>query len=78
MSRGKAKKVWERSRTFNKHHLRPGSRGGQTIESNLIRMDENRHNAWHLLFNNLTLTEIIELLTRLKGIKKKQAKKFNL
>jgi hypothetical protein len=71
----KKKRVWERSGVFNKHHLKPGSRGGQSIDSNLLRMDVNRHNAWHLLFSNLTLTEIINLLQRLKGIKKKQAKK---
>jgi hypothetical protein len=78
MSRGKKKRIWQRAGKFNQHHLRPSSRGGQTISSNLIRMDINRHDAWHLLFNNLTLTEIIEILTRLKNIKKKQAKTIKL
>jgi len=66
----------ERCGSFNKHHLKPGSRGGQTIDSNLIKMDISRHNAWHLLFQNLTLDEIIALLNRLKKIKKKQKVSF--
>ena len=58
---------------FNdKHHLKPSSRGGQTIGSNLIQLDAYRHDSWHLLFGNKTLDEIIELLVRLKHIKESQ------
>ena len=67
-------KVWTETRDgrFNKHHLTPKSRGGQAIESNLLRMDISRHNAWHLLFGNLTLPEIIALLKRLYETKERQ------
>jgi hypothetical protein len=67
-------KVWTETRSgkFNKHHLTPKQRGGQRIESNLLRMDISRHNAWHLLFSNLTLLEIIDLLKRLYEIKERQ------
>jgi len=55
---------------INKHHLKPKSRGGQNLDSNLLKMDISRHNAWHLLFENLTLDEIIKLLERVRKIKK--------
>lgn len=73
-------KVWTEVRTgcFNKHHLTPKSVGGQSIESNLLRMDISRHNAWHLLFNNLTLTEIIALLKRVYEVKERQSFKERL
>lgn len=56
----------------DKHHLRPGSRGGQSIGSNLFLLDAYKHSAWHLLFKNLTLEEIILLLQRVKRIKDSQ------
>lgn len=62
----------KRSGFFNDHHLKPRSRGGQDIGSNLFGLDEYRHSAWHLLFKNLTLDEIIALLIRVKQIKDKQ------
>ena len=61
-------KHWKRSRKFNRHHLRPKSRGGSGGK-NLLRMDTERHKAWHLLFQNLDLDEIIELLQRVKKLK---------
>jgi len=68
-------KVWteKRSGKFNKHHLSPKSRGGQSIESNLLRMDISRHNAWHLIFHNLSFEEAAELLLRVVRAKKCQA-----
>jgi len=61
-----------RAEKFNYHHLVPRSRGGQGVESNLLRMDISRHNAYHLLFGNLTLSEVIELLQRIYHIKEAQ------
>ena len=63
---------WKRKGKTNHHHLTPRSRGGKNVCSNLLQMDYNRHSAWHLLFQNLTLEEIIALLKRLKTIKGKQ------
>ena len=56
----------------DKHHLKPKSRGGQSISSNLLELDAYRHDAIHLLFGDKTLDEIIELLMRLKHIKESQ------
>ena len=66
------KRKWIRSRSRSRHHLTPRSRGGSSLDSNLLNMDLHRHQAWHLLFKNLTLHEIIELLQRLEKIKLKQ------
>ena len=63
---------WKRSGIKSRHHLKPKSRGGESIESNLIDFDRSRHDAWHFLFSNLTLDEVIELLTRLKRAKEAQ------
>lgn len=62
----------------NRHHLRPKSRGGQSIESNIIWIDIERHKSWHSVFGNLTLDEIISLLIRLREIKKRQEQKIKL
>jgi hypothetical protein len=56
----------------NRHHLRPKSRGGQKIQSNLLLIDMERHCAWHKLWGNRTLEEVIALLQRLKSIKDNQ------
>jgi hypothetical protein len=67
---------WKRSGKFNRHHLKPRSRGGDSLESNLLTMDTNRHDAWHLLFSNLTITEIIELLERVAKMKRRQKRRW--
>ena len=51
------------------HHIELRSRGGSKIESNLLVMDAYRHDAWHLLFSNKTLGEIIGLFKLVKSIK---------
>ena len=47
---------------INRHHLTPRSRGGQTLPSNILRIKIVRHCAWHQLWQNRTLKEIIKLL----------------
>ena len=37
----------------SKHHRRPRSRGGKDDASNISRVAENKHRAWHLLFGNM-------------------------
>ena len=61
-----------RNGKMSEHHLKPRSRGGQSIQSNLLKLDIRRHEAWHLLFGNLTLPEIIQLLERVYNIKELQ------
>jgi hypothetical protein len=61
-------KAWKRSGEFNKHHLTPRSQGGQSVTSNLLRLDTKRHDAWHAIFCNLRLNEIITLLLYVKQV----------
>lgn len=51
----------------NKHHLTPKSRDRKSETT--IKLDVYRHDAWHLLFGNKTLSEIIEVLTYLRDRK---------
>lgn len=54
-----------RAGSNDEHHIKtPCSRGGETINSNLLLIDVYRHDAWHLLFNNQTLKEIIAILQK--------------
>lgn len=50
----------------NHHHLIPRSRGGQNLDSNLLLIKIVRHNNWHVLWRNLTLYEIIQLLRKIQ------------
>jgi hypothetical protein len=49
----------------NKHHLRPRSRGGSSVESNLLTINEDKHCLLHKIFGNLTWNEIIILMIRI-------------
>lgn len=77
-TKNKQKREWKRSGVFNEHHIQNKCRGGQSIQSNLLRLDTRRHDAFHLLFGNLDLDEVIEVLVRVRDIKKSQAKVFKL
>jgi hypothetical protein len=57
-----------------RHHLRNKSRGGQSIQSNILILDEDRHRAWHILFKNLDLDQVIALLERTRQAKRSQKK----
>jgi len=68
-NRKKKKKNYQfRPNTFGylgqltEHHIIPVSRGGNDSEKNKILVPRLRHNAWHLLFANLTPGEIIEMI----------------
>jgi hypothetical protein len=62
----------KRSRFGNritKHHIKNKCMGGDNTFQNLLALDEKRHQAWHLLFHNLDIPQIIKLLERLKKAK---------
>ncbi len=67
-------RVWQRLRTFGEHHLTPRSRGGSDAKSNLLRLDKARHKAWHFLFANTTLVEIIKILKYILEVHNKKQK----
>ena len=45
-----------------KHHLVPRSKGGGDDPGNIMMMDEKLHHAWHVLFGNQTIGQIIRML----------------
>jgi hypothetical protein len=50
------------------HHLIPRSKGGESIGSNLLKIDVYRHDAFHLLFKDRTILEIISILKKYNTI----------
>jgi hypothetical protein len=63
--------LFKKRANFNDYHhiVIPKSRGGETVFENMFRLNAYRHDAWHLLFKDLTLDEIVALLQRVKKIK---------
>jgi hypothetical protein len=53
----------------NKHHMKPSSRSGSSLESNLLTIDIDKHNLLHKIFGNLTWTEIIVIMIKTAKIK---------
>lgn len=64
---------WNAKRFRNKHHLVPRSRGGRNDVANLLLIDYERHVYWHRVFGNMTISEVIELLLRVKRAKERRA-----
>lgn len=44
------------------HHIIPISRGGKRIPENELKIDSQVHDAWHVLFGNLLVEEVITLI----------------
>lgn len=44
---------------LTKHHLIPRIEGGKTCPSNLLRLWENKHIAWHQVFGTMQISLII-------------------
>ena len=57
-------KQWVRSGKFNRHHIKNKCKSGKATPENLLRMDTERHNAWHFLFQNMSFREVAALLLR--------------
>ena len=58
-----------KKRKLTKHHLRARSRGGSKRDG-ILMLSWEKHCAWHKLFGNRTLDEIIAILQRIKRVKK--------
>ena len=56
-----------RNDRHNVHHIVPRSKNGSSIKDNLVRLPENVHNAFHLVFGNDTPSEQIERLLQMNG-----------
>lgn len=53
----------------DRHHIVAKQFGGKKNPENLILLDRNRHNAYHLVFDNMSFLEVIELLVRVLRMK---------
>lgn len=47
---------------YNLHHLKSRSKGGSSIERNLLYIKVKKHNAWHRLWGNSTPKQIHTML----------------
>jgi hypothetical protein len=59
----------------NKHHMTPRKRGGDNEAANILLLSAFRHMAWHILFGQKTLEEVIRLLQRVHSAKNRCAYK---
>ena len=48
--------------SMTRHHVLPISHGGTNVSTNILYKPEREHRAYHVLFENKTPEEIIELL----------------
>lgn len=55
------------TRTMERHHRRPRSRGGTHLSKgkrqNIIIVDSAHHHAWHLLFGNMDADEVAAMIS---------------
>ena len=60
----RANLIWHRSRDtyMSKHHLIPKSLGGVKKQYNLLRLWRDKHDSFHKIFDNETLTSILDIL----------------
>ena len=56
----------------NHHHLKNKCFGGVARPFNLLLIDIEKHRCWHTLFKNKDLSEVIELLLRVRRFKQGQ------
>ena len=47
---------------LTRHHRLPQSKGGTDLPTNISMVPESQHCAWHTLFGNKSVEEIVELL----------------
>lgn len=47
---------------ITKHHKKPKSIGGTNAVQNISHVPEAQHEAWHLLFSNMTVPTIVAIL----------------
>ena len=70
--RKNAEKFKNRSYRRNRHHIINKCFGGSKSVENLLTLDTNRHDAWHLLFKNMDFLDVMRLLARTLKMKNHQ------
>ena len=57
-----------RNTFLSKHHIVSKRRKGTKIPSNILLLWRDRHDAWHRLFNHMTIIEIVNYLKSPKRV----------
>jgi len=55
-----------------RHHIKNKCRGGTNSPENILMLWNDKHAAWHALFRNMDLDEIIECLNRVRELQKEK------
>ena len=55
-----------------RHHLRNKCKGGTNTPENLMILWDDKHSAWHTLFKNMNLDEIIRCLQKVRELQKRK------
>ena len=50
------------SKEYDDHHRLPKSLGGKRNSENISRVKRKQHEAWHILFGNMTAFQIAEVI----------------
>jgi hypothetical protein len=45
---------------LTRHHRLPKSRNGANDPPNVVKVPQSKHEAWHILFSNMTAQEVLE------------------
>jgi len=48
---------------MSRHHRKMKCHGGKTSRRNVIKIKDNLHRAWHVLFGNMLPADIARLIT---------------
>ncbi len=60
---------------ITKHHIIPRSRGGNGNGDNILKITRRFHEAWHIVFGNMTPEEAIRFIEIIFSIEGKKRKK---
>ena len=61
----------KKKKNITRHHILPRSRKGKHEKENILHIEWEKHQSYHILFGNRTLEEAIELLIRVHRAKKR-------
>jgi len=59
----------KKRKKLTRHHDHNTVRGGDNSPENIILLKSDKHDAWHLLFRNMSFLEIAKLLLRTHNFK---------
>jgi len=58
--------------SLTRHHLKNKCMGGMNTPENILMLWKNKHVAWHTLFKNMNLDQIIECLYRVRELQRRK------